>query len=897
MLFSTNVKPSYLGKLWDLTLAPFDVTLFERLKYHNWYLNASVTRWDGKMNRALLECPKGWVFTGHDRYQCVLLKKLKQGSEAPFSITMHRIMQPGAPLLKYSLMVERFCTPGRNGVDSCGSKTESSKANLGTQCTELQFKCKDGHCISDKLMYDRHPDCPDGSDEIHQEDMCSTEHIDGKTPAYRCDNCSPPHCVCGPHYYQCHTQGCIHWDSVCDDINDCKDFSDETMCVMNWHMTLHDTSTPKCNSDTCEWNSSSLVPHIDWSDETMLQCENGHPDCFPISALCVYDLDKLGHQRFCPNGAHLHKCIRHHCPDKFKCPNSYCIPVRRLCDGRKDCPEGEDEDECEQIPLLCPGFYRCQGGMCIHPHEICDGYVDCELHGDDEKSCYMDPCPNGCQCHRGSMICHREEIPKTLSMQLKLKVTGLVNFYADGLTHFNGSSILLSLDLSGNNIKYVKGFTFSELRNLLILNLSSSDITYLEEMSFEGLNELIELNLQKNLMTTFDVLTFKSLTNLKFLDLSHQKLRKLPKDVFGTLQHLRRIDLSNNDLKTIVLLTQMINVTIDISMNPLTHVETPYTMESWSLIASDNYLCCLETYSCEVPKRILHLCPNELNNALTVIYILYAMWLIMANLSLAIIIKMRTSRSASRIVVVCSCLVDMGQGVHIMWLSVKDIVWDTATVHQFGGLKHKLCVVMAWLQMSSSTISITLKTVHAWMFYRQASTNVLGLNLNLKHKLVFLITGIYILSASPILYNNLLMGTLLDVSSHCSLLLIQVDQPIWWLVIVITCFLLCHMVMSLLIIWFAVNSLSIIKDSAARLAEFGLTSRISRAGPRRLWVRAYVSLCVEFVSLVILINASIKHSTNIHISLDGSWINIIYSLPAFVQTCLQINSLYTIHAN
>ena len=35
--------------------------------------------------------------------------------------------------------------------------------------------------------------------------------------------------------------------------------------------------------------------------------------------------------------------------DELKCPNSYCIPLRRRCDDTWDCPNGEDEDFCGKI--------------------------------------------------------------------------------------------------------------------------------------------------------------------------------------------------------------------------------------------------------------------------------------------------------------------------------------------------------------------------------------------------------------------------------------------------------------------------------------------------------------------------------------------------------------------
>ena len=37
----------------------------------------------------------------------------------------------------------------------------------------------------------------------------------------------------------------------------------------------------------------------------------------------------------------------------FHCPGSYCVPYRKLCDGKKDCPGGHDEVDC--------GTYSCPG--------------------------------------------------------------------------------------------------------------------------------------------------------------------------------------------------------------------------------------------------------------------------------------------------------------------------------------------------------------------------------------------------------------------------------------------------------------------------------------------------------------------------------------------------------
>lgn len=38
------------------------------------------------------------------------------------------------------------------------------------------------------------------------------------------------------------------------------------------------------------------------------------------------------------------------CPQDFaKCTNSYCVPVRFLCDGKEQCSGGEDETKCGEF--------------------------------------------------------------------------------------------------------------------------------------------------------------------------------------------------------------------------------------------------------------------------------------------------------------------------------------------------------------------------------------------------------------------------------------------------------------------------------------------------------------------------------------------------------------------
>ncbi|XP_063870395.1 low-density lipoprotein receptor-related protein 2-like isoform X2 [Scylla paramamosain] len=226
----------------------------------------------------------------------------------------------------------------------------SDEVNCTYTCTTHDFKCKSGSCITKSWLCDGDKDCFDGSDEENcTTNACPIDH-------HSCDN------------------KCISINETCDGKQDCKDGSDELQ-------------------EMCEASKVPTCP----ADKFLCMLHSGNTDmmCIDMKLVCDGKMD-------CPLGDDEHTCPNCY-ESEFHCPNTNsCISLRWICDGEADCIDGADEGmaaNCTNIITTtltpssaesggsCGEDFTCEDGTCLPIIKVCDEYKDCPDGSDEQQSC------------------------------------------------------------------------------------------------------------------------------------------------------------------------------------------------------------------------------------------------------------------------------------------------------------------------------------------------------------------------------------------------------------------------------------------------------------------------------------------------------------------------------
>ena len=486
--------------------------------------------------------------------------------------------------------------------------SETFELKHKTDCPTGQYACADGHCINEYSVLDGHTDCNDSSDEQIAYDLdVKNDSFISETIAGNLTSATYNLWISTAHGFMCDDRRVIPWMAVCDSTPHCPSGVDETFCEETTVRTKHTFTKPivTCQTSVLQYLDndteyltekfvacsgsreciqvdelndfivdcsggedepvllSAGIPYPGWDGKCPvghLHCVPGHPRCFPIEKLCVYDVDVNGKLLHCGNGAHLSSCKSHQCPGRFKCRHSNCLPAVRVCDGVEDCIGGEDESGCGEH-LTCPGMFKCKAGGCITPDQVCDGRTDCSQYGDDESLCPR-PCPINCQCRLGSLLC--ASAPSEVHMRY-VKSACLDTALMPTLIT---AGSLLRLTIAGGLFPILKTSLMPEAHCLVVLNVSGLHIESIQDSAFSRYRYLRILDMSDNRISSLSSEVFLGLDALEILDMSHCLLFELAADAFSHIPNLRVLYLTANELRSFELDLHMI-LYMDIDNNPL----------------------------------------------------------------------------------------------------------------------------------------------------------------------------------------------------------------------------------------------------------------------------------------------------------------------------------------
>ena len=454
-----------------------------------------------------------------------------------------------------------------------------------TECGPNQHECIDGSCVIQNQHCTRNNHC--------DSELCRCKVIGAMVSdlEYCTKRCATPICECSLLSFQCTIGGCLPYLFVCDGNANCRDSSDEFCLVINdykisipkmenanipakigtnglclgfrcsdglcIHLDLVNDLIPDCSSAGDERHSIDIKYKdaiFTCEHEQDIPCAPNHSKCFKFYHLCVYDINAFGQAAYCRDAAHIRDCDNVECTNTFKCPRSYCIPFRKVCDGVRDCIAGEEEMQC--LPHICKGLLRCiDSSICIPPFEVCDGTPHCP-YGDDEILCDINFCPRGCQCIEYSTICRDKivtNIPIMGTDHIKYLSIGYDMMYVPDFTNLMSQSRLIILNMSYSVIEDVcPSFKLvcQFYHKLLILLLNHNKITRVTSVCFSRLSSLFILNLENNPLSLISRGTFQGLP-LGLLNVQDTRIYEISAEWLVDLKHIRILNIRNLYIKSI----------------------------------------------------------------------------------------------------------------------------------------------------------------------------------------------------------------------------------------------------------------------------------------------------------------------------------------------------------
>ncbi len=385
----------------------------------------------------------------------------------------------------------------------------------------------------------------------------------------------------------------------------------------------------------------------------------------------------------------------------FKCPNSYCLPYQRVCDGTTDCLNFEDEKLCQEY--ICDGMLHCKGQTyCVHILDTCDGNPNCPLR-DDELNCDHGMCPRNCTCQNYALWCTYSNIDWILSANVTyIKALVFKRLHKD--VHLSITGILTSLlqilylDMSDSNLKSICQTAGTILRKsntstVIHMDLGKNILTALLPKCFSVANKSRILLLRNNNINLLYNNTFYGLVALFHLDISYNSLTSLSGKFFTPLSSLKKLNLKKNQITTF---------------------SNMFTNTKMALLLTDNPIVCCYTdqkvTNCSAKPTYLSSCKDLLSSKPMkfLIWIIGVFSFIMNATNVVVRLSPYYQRSPVDYNIISIAISDALLGLYLILLGSADIYFiGKFAGYQSSWRKSWVCNVAATLYLFSSLSSIT----------------------------------------------------------------------------------------------------------------------------------------------------------------------------------------------